>query len=215
MCGRFGLTLTEKVAARFGLDSQQLSFDARYNAAPTQLMPVVVEDGYRVAEMMRWGYEPRWLKEKGGGRPLINARAEKLASAPTFREALLHRRAIVPATHFFEWAGTGRDKVPYVFRLKDGELFGLAGLWFDEGGERRFVVITTEPNELTMPIHNRMPAILRRENENLWLDPDWAEPERLMALLPPYPTGEMEAYPVSGRVNSPRNDSVDLLEPVA
>ena len=96
MCGRFGLTLTEKVAPRFGLESHQLSFDARYNAAPTQLMPVVVEDGSRVAQMMRWGYEPRWLKEKDGGRPLINVRAEKLASARTFREALMHRWAIVP-----------------------------------------------------------------------------------------------------------------------
>ncbi len=102
MCGRFGLMSPSEIAERFALEAQ-LSFDARYNAAPTQQMPVVVEDDSRSAELMRWGYEPRWLKEKGGGRPLINARADKLASAPTFREALLHRRAIVPVTHFFEF----------------------------------------------------------------------------------------------------------------
>ncbi len=215
MCGRFGLTVTEKIAARFGLESHQLSFDARYNAAPTQFMPVVVADGSRVAQMMGWGYEPRWLRDKGGGRPLINARAEKLYSAPTFREALLHRRAIVPATHFFEWAGSGRDKVPHVFCLKDCELFGFAGLWFAEGGEHRFVIITTEPNELTRPVHNRMPAILRREHEEEWLDPDQGDSDRLTALLGPYPAHEMEAYPVSSRVSSATNDSADLLERVS
>ncbi len=213
MCGRFGLMSPSEIAERFALEAQ-LSFDARYNAAPTQKMPVVVEDGSRNLELMRWGYEPRWLKEKGGGRPLINARAEKLESAPTFWEALRERRAIIPATHFFEWAGTGRQKVPYVFRLRDGGLFGFAGLWFEEGGERRFLIVTTEPNELTRPVHNRMPSMLLSEHEEEWLDPDQSEPERLKALLGPYPAREMEAYPVSSRVNSPSNDSPDLLDPV-
>ncbi len=102
-----------------------------------------------------------------------------------------------------------------MFRLKDGELFGLAGLWFGDGSERRFVIITTEPNGVTRPVHNRMPAMLRREHEGLWLDPDRVGPERLMESLGPYPAGEMEAYPVSRRVNSPANDSADLLERVA
>ncbi len=213
MCGRFGLLSPSEISERFALEAQ-LSFDARYNAAPTQKMPVITEDGTRSAQMMRWGYEPRWLKEKGGGRPLINARAEKLESAPTFREALRERRAIIPATHFFEWAGTGRQKVPYVFRLRDGGLFGFAGLWYEEGGERRFLIVTTEPNELTRPVHNRMPAMLLREHEEEWLDSDQSEPERLTALLGPYPAREMEAYPVSSRINSPSNDSPDLLDPV-
>ncbi len=103
---------------------------------------------------MPWGYEPRWLRERGGGRPLINARAETIGTAPTFRDALREYRAIIPATHFIEWRREGHRKTPYVFRLKDGGLFGLAGLWFEDGGERRFVIITTEPNELTSPVHN-------------------------------------------------------------
>jgi putative SOS response-associated peptidase YedK len=128
-------------------------------------------------------------------------------------EAVRARRAIVPASHFFEWAGSGPDKVPYVFRLKDGGLFGFAGLWFEGGGEAKFVIVTTSPNELTRPVHDRMPAMLLPEHEDLWLDPD-QEAGRLTSLLGPYPDAEMEAYPVSARVNSPANDSADLLDPV-
>jgi putative SOS response-associated peptidase YedK len=213
MCGRFGLLAPSEIAERFALVAQ-LSFDARYNAAPTQAMPVVTQNGSRSLGLMRWGYEPRWLKEKGGGKPLINARADKLQSAPTFRDALRSQRAIVPATHFFEWHREGNRKTPYVFRLRGGALFGFAGLWFDEGGERRFLIITTEPNEVTSPVHNRMPAMLLPEHEDAWLAPDQGEPSRLMTLLGPYPAHLMDAFPVSSRVNSPANDTPDLLEPV-
>lgn len=213
MCGRFGLLAPSEIAERFALVAQ-LSFDARYNAAPSQAMPVVTQNGTRSLGLMRWGYEPRWLKEKGGGRPLINARADKLRSAPTFRDALKSQRAIVPATHFFEWHREGNRKTPYVFRLQGGALFGFAGLWFEEGGERRFLIITTEPNEVTRAIHNRMPAMLLPEHEEQWLDPDQVEPATLMTMLAPYPGHLMEAYPVSSRVNSPANDTPDLLEPV-
>ncbi len=214
MCGRFGLLAPSEIAERFAL-VEQLKFDPRHNAAPTQQIPVVVEDGARSLKMMRWGYEPRWLKEKGSGGPLINARAEKVASSPTFKDAFLSRRAIVPATHFFEWGGKGREKAPYLFRLRSGEIFGIAGLWFGEGEERCFVLMTTAPNELTKPIHNRMPVILRREHEDVWLDPDQSETEALLPLLGSYPASEMEAYRVSREVNSARNDSANLLEPVA
>ncbi len=214
MCGRFGLLSPSEISERFALVAQ-LSFDARYNAAPTQRMPVVIEDGVRKVEAMRWGYEPRWLKEKPGGKPLINARADKLTSAPTFRDALRDHRVIIPASHYVEWKRDGNRKTPYVFRLKDGGLFGFAGLWFEEGGERRFVVITTDPNDLTSPIHNRMPAMLLREYEDEWLDPDQSEMDRLTSLLGPYPAGEMEAYAVSARINSAGNDSADLLDRVA
>ena len=213
MCGRFGLLSPSEIAERFALVAQ-LSFDARYNAAPTQMMPVVTQNGSRSLGLMRWGYEPRWLKEKGGGKPLINARADRLDSAPTFRDALRSQRAIVPATHFFEWQREGSRKTPYVFRLKGGELFGFAGLWFQEGGERRFLIITTEPNEVTSPVHNRMPAMLLPEHEDAWLDPDQGESGKLMTLLAPYPAELMEAYVVSSKVNCPANDTSDLLEPV-
>ncbi len=216
MCGRFGVAFPAKIGERFGLEAVQLPLQPRYNLAPTQSAPVLVEgDARRLAEM-RWGHAPRWLREKrGGSRPLINARDDRLASAPTFREALRERRCVVPSSHFFEWAGMGRDKIPYLFQLKGGELFGVAGLWFEEGSERRFVVVTTEPNELTRPVHNRMPAILLSKDEDLWLNPDQVEPELLVALLSPYPVSAMEAFPVSRRVNSPANDSADLLERVA
>ena len=107
MCGRFGVAMPEEIGERFGVGAVQPPLEPRYNLAPTQGAPVVVAGGARRPAGMRWGHEPRWLKEKGAGRPLINARAEKLASAPTFREALLGRRAIIPATHFFEFMWTG------------------------------------------------------------------------------------------------------------
>lgn len=214
MCGRFGVALPGEIGERFSVGVVQLPLEPRYNLAPTQVAPVVLEDGARRLAEMRWGHEPRWLREKGSGRPLINARDDRLATAPTFREALRSHRAIVPASHFFEWKRDGGRKTPYAFRLRDGGLFGFAGLWFEESGEGRFVIITTEPNEVTSPVHNRMPAILLPENEDLWLDPDQGEPETLTALLRPYPAREMEAYPISPRVNSPSNDSPDLLEPV-
>jgi putative SOS response-associated peptidase YedK len=213
VCGRFGVALPEGIAERFGIEAVQLPLEPRYNLAPTQSAPVVLEDGVRRLEGMRWGHEPRWLRERGGGRPLINARDDRLATAPTFREALRFRRAIVPASHFFEWKWDGGRKTPYLFRLRDGGLFGFAGLWFEEAGERRFVIVTTSPSDLTRPVHNRMPAILRPEDEDEWLDTDRSEPERLLALLDPYPADLMEAYPVSSRVNSPANDTPDLLEP--
>jgi putative SOS response-associated peptidase YedK len=162
---------------------------------------------------MRWGHEPRWLREKGG-RSLINARDDRLTSAPTFREALRERRCIVPASYFIVWRREGQRRTPYLFRVRDGGLFGFAGLWFEEGGEGSFVIITTEPNEVTSPVHNRMPAMLLPEHEAAWLDPDRSEPEGLLALLNPYPARLMEAYPVSGRVNSPADDSPGLLERV-
>ena len=214
MCGRFGVALPEEIAARFGVEGIQLPPEPRYNLAPTQEARVVLEDGggRRLAEL-RWGHEPRWLRERGGGRPLINARAETLEAKPTFREALSSRRAIVPSTHFYEWAGSGRGKTPYAFRLKHGGLFGFAGLWFGEGGERRFLIITTEPNAIAKPIHDRMPAILLPEHEDRWLDPDESEPDRLASLLGPYPAREMEAYPVSKAVNRPGVVLADLVLP--
>ena len=160
MCGRFGVALPDEIAARFGVEGIQLPPEPRYNLAPTQEAQVVLEDGggRRLAEL-RWGHEPRWLRERGGG------------------------------------------------------LFGFAGLWFGEGGERSFVIITTEPNEIAKPIHDRMPAILLPEHEDRWLDPDESEPDRLASLLGPYPAREMEAYPVSKAVNRPGVVLADLVLP--
>lgn len=156
MCGRYGLTVTEAIGGRFAVGAVRLPFEPRYNIAPTQRLPVVVENGVRRVEEMRWGHEPKWLGELGAGSPLINARDDRLASALTFREALRERRCIVPASYFIEWVGSrGRGKTPYLLRPVDGGLLGLAGLWFEEPGcGRSYVIVTTSPNELVRPYHN-------------------------------------------------------------
>ncbi len=214
MCGRYGLAVSlEEVAERFGVVQLELSFEPRYNAAPTQTMPVVLEDGERRLAAMRWGYEPEWLRERRG-RPLINARDDRLRESRTFRGALRERRAIVPVTHWYEWAREGNGRVPYVFRGRGGEVLGLAGLYFEDGDERSYVIITTSPNPLAARVHDRMPAVLRREDEEAWLDPDRVEADDLVGLLGPYPEDGLEAYPVSRKVNSPANDSEELLRPV-
>ncbi len=217
MCGRYGLTTVEAIGGRFGVGAVQLPLEPRYNIAPTQRLPVVVEDEARRVEEMRWGLEPRWLRERGAGRPLINARDDRLTSAPTFREALRERRCIIPASYFIEWSGSqGRFKTPYLFRSVDGQLMGLAGLWFEEGGGgRSYVIITTSANKLVRSYHNRMPVALARSEEGLWLDPSQSDPALLTGLLRPYPAVKMEACPMSRRANSPAEDSARLLVPEA
>ncbi len=210
MCGRYGLTASlEEIAERFGAVQLELPIEPRYNAAPSQEMPVVRPDGE--LDLMRWGYSPGWMREQGG-KQLINARAETLFTSRTFKDAATTDRVLVPASFYYEW---DRGRQPYLFRLRDQELFGFAGLRFQEDGEDRFVIVTTSPNELAGRVHDRMPAILRREDEEVWLSPDESDPERLGRTLLPIPSDLMESYPVSRRVNSPSNDSAELVRPVS
>ncbi|MEK7214662.1 MAG: SOS response-associated peptidase, partial [Chloroflexota bacterium] len=173
----------------------------------------------RTGEVMRWGLVPSWAKDPSVGYRMINARAETVGEKPSFRQALLKRRCLVPADGFFEWRGAGKMRVPLRFTLKSGELFAFAGLW--EGwrqpdGEwlHTCTIITTAPNDLVTRIHDRMPVILRRDAEDVWLDPKMIDVALLRGMLVPYPTAEMEARQVSTLVNSPQNDSPECIEPV-
>jgi putative SOS response-associated peptidase YedK len=151
--------------------------------------------------------------------PLINARAETLADKPAFRAALRKRRCIIPADGFYEWQKMAGVKQPVRIMLKSKEPFGFAGLWehwtSPEGEEvLSCVIVTTAANELLKPVHDRMPAILTRQSEAVWLDPKIQEPEKLLPLLKPYPSELMEFYPVSREVNSPAVDKPSIIEPV-
>jgi putative SOS response-associated peptidase YedK len=166
---------------------------------------------------MRWGLIPHWAKEAKVGARMINARAETLTERASFRPLLRTRRCLVPASGFYEWHPT--TKVPHYVHPKDADVFAFAGLhdvWRDPEGEEiaSYTIITTTPNALLAPIHDRMPVILRPADQDAWLDPDETEPEPLLALLKPYPARAMVAYPVSRAVNSPRNDGPELLERV-
>ncbi len=219
MCGRYTVTKTEGLTERFKAEQPQLPITARYNVAPSQVMPVVLRNSPNRVEWLKWGLVPFWSKEPKAGYSTINARAEGIADKPTYRKPIRSQRCIVPADGFYEWQKTGVGKQPYYIQLKDGQLFGFAGLYDiyrDQDGQelKTFTIITTEANELMAPIHNRMPVILRPEDEDLWLDKAVTDPQAVVGLLQPYPAELMVAYPVSKLVNKPENDLPELVRTV-
>ncbi len=225
MCGRYAQTSTlDQLSGRFHARCALDSLRKRYNLAPSQPAPVVVANGDRVLAEYRWGLIPTWAKDPKVGYKMINARAESVAEKPAYRRPFQRQRCLVPATGFFEWQVDPTKppkaaKTPMFIRLASEEPFAFAGLWDvwkdAEGKEiRSFTIITTEPNELVRRIHNRMPAILNRRDEDAWLEPT-AKPEDLTGLLVPYPAAEMTAYAVSPLVNSPRNDTDAVLAPAS
>jgi putative SOS response-associated peptidase YedK len=181
---------------------------------------VLPNDGTNRADFFVWGLIPSWAKDPAIGSRLINARTETLAEKPSFRSAYKYHRCLIFADGFFEWqafSGTS-GKIPHHIRLKSGKPFAFAGLWehwqSPDGSEiKSATIITTSPNELMTPIHNRMPVILQHEAYSRWLDPTPLSPVDLNSLLIPYPAGEMIAYPVSTLVNSPANDLPEVLVP--
>jgi putative SOS response-associated peptidase YedK len=220
MCGRYGFVPGDTFEERFEVEHTQEPLLPSYNVAPGASMPVVVRNSPNRVERMRWGLIPFWAKDPKISYKTINARAETVAASPVFREAFKRRRCLVPASGFYEWQQTERGKLPYFIHLKDMQLFAFAGLydvWKDaEGNElRSYTIITTIPNELLQPIHNRMPVILHPEDEAMWLDPKMNDTKALRHLLNPFPDALMEAYVVSRAVNTPANDMPGLIERVA
>jgi putative SOS response-associated peptidase YedK len=162
------------------------------------------------------GLAPRWLPP-GGSKPPINARAETVASSGLFRGALARTRCLIPATGYYEWRANpeGAGKTPMHIQLTSGEPFAFAGLWVpDKDGRPTATIITTHANELMRSIHHRMPVLLRREDELLWLDPSITEVQAVLPLLQPYESESMSAWPVGRHVNSVANDSPELIVPV-
>jgi putative SOS response-associated peptidase YedK len=223
MCGRYVIEGTTELSERFQL--RQIPADlfpewTTYNAAPTQLLPVIVEDpqGERTALPMQWGLVPRWRRPDGkAGVAPINARAETLDEKPMFRGLVKAKRCIVPASGFYEWRKVDGRKQPFYLTSEDGEAWGLAGLYdltHDENDAAgSFTIITTAANSLVAPLHERMPAILRREDEEEWVSRDVTDPIQVERLLQPYPEDAMRVYAVSADVNSTRNNGPDLIEP--
>ncbi|ALJ00161.1 SOS response-associated peptidase [Rufibacter tibetensis] len=225
MCGRY--TVIPKKKAKETQSSSTVAAilekyqkEPRFNAAPSQLLPVVTSEAPEEVQFFSWGLLPSWAKEKEHGLRPINARTETIMEKSSFKRLLSGKRCLVPADSFYEWKRVGKDKTPYRILMKEEQMFTFAGLWDQwvdkETGEilNTFTVITTEPNELMASIHNRMPAILHLEEERVWLS-NTDDVARLVELLRPYPAEEMKAYPVSALVNSPKNDVPSVLEPVS
>lgn len=225
MCGRYVLEAPEDLSERFHVRQVAFNFRPTFNAAPSQLLPVIVEAAPEVweARLMHWGLIPRW---KNTGKPLpppINARAETVDEKPMFRGLVTRRRCLVPATGFYEWQarGAGERKQPYFIHVRDEPLFAFAGLWDEtkpEGADDEvagsFTIVTTSANEAMSPLHHRMPVILDREDEATWVSTELQEAGAVMPLLRPFPSARIDAFPVSLAVNNVRNDDPDLIEPL-
>lgn len=222
MCGRYSITASPGLLAeRFeaSVSPEVLAQSApRYNAGPSQSLPVVLNEGERQISLLRWGLVPRWSKDASSGYKMINARSETVEEKPSFREAIKKRRCLVLADGFFEWKKTPEGKIPMRITLKSGDPFAFAGLWEtwkDPEGAllRTFTILTTKPNELVSSIHDRMPVMLLPEQEKLWMD-NAAGPETWRSVLLPYPQDLMRAYRVSTRVNSPGNNDPSIIAPM-
>lgn len=221
MCGRF----TQAQIAELDREVFKLlhvpALEPRYNVAPTQPVAVIRERNgtSRQLDLLRWGLIPSWANDPAIGNRLINARAESLTDKPSFREAFERRRCLVPADGFYEWQKTAHGKQPMYVRPMGGGVFALAGLWETWHGPgtgpiESFTIVTTEPNTLLAPIHDRMPAILAAGQYDRWLDPHHHDTQELQRLLGPYPSDRMEVYPVASYVNDPKNDGPACIEPV-
>ena len=219
MCGRYSLAsdldgLDDRFSFRGGL---QGPLKPRFNIAPTQEVLTVVNNGTgNVPRMMKWGLIPFWAKDPSIGSRMINARAETVVEKPSFRNAFKSRRCLIVADGFYEWRKEGKLKTPMRIVLRSGQPFGFAGLWetwrSPEGQPvQSCTIITTIPNTVMEPIHNRMPVILTREAEAEWLDHDESDTGSLRELLVPYPPDDMEVYEISALVNSPKNDVPDII----
>jgi len=220
MCGRFthpgdlgrigdllpGLEITSEIAERF-------------NVAPSQGVPVVLNDGQRRLRFANWGLVPFWAKDPAIGNRMINARAETVHEKPAFRGLLKTRRCLILADGFYEWgkpAGSA-TKVPVYFRLRGGQPFFFAGLWDSwKGADEPLTtctIITTTANDLVRPVHHRMPVILPADRLDAWIEPGEQPVEALRGMLEPLDPSLMQAYAVSRIVNSPANDSPVCREP--
>jgi putative SOS response-associated peptidase YedK len=217
MCGRYSFAPDLKIVnEHYNITVNDNKIDSNYNCAPTQLLPVISNEEPGIMSLFRWGLIPFWAKDKSIGNKLINARAETIAEKPSFRTSFKRRRCLIPADAFYEWRKdeNTKKKIPYRIFLKDQPLFSMAGIWDEwkspEGESvNSFSIITTSPNELMVEIHNRMPMILPKDLEKIWLESN--DQKLLLEMLQPYPAKLMDAYRISDLVNSPRNNSEEIV----
>jgi putative SOS response-associated peptidase YedK len=217
MCGRYTIVITiDELMRHYMIEIPTNRYHTpRYNVAPGQMVMAVISDGEknRLGEL-KWGLIPSWAKDEKIGYKMINARAETITEKPAYRNSFQQRRCLIPADGFYEWRKS--DKQPFRITLKSEQIFSMAGLydtWIAPDGTKisSCTIITTDPNELMMDIHDRMPMILSREDEQKWLDKHQTA-ENLKKILKPFPVNDMIAYPVSKIVGNVKNDSLECIE---
>jgi putative SOS response-associated peptidase YedK len=220
MCGRFTLIDLSQFTDLFPwIRPPEQQFQPRYNIAPSQAVPAVVNHLQPTVDFFQWGLVPSWAKDPAIGGRMINARAESLAEKPAFKTSLRRRRCIIPASGFYEWRkNPDKTKTPMYITRKDGHPMGLAGLWDiwhdPTGGELpTCTIITTAPNELMAVVHDRMPLILPESHYRFWLTSEEMKPQDLQPLLVPFPADALQMRPVSRAVNSPKTDTPECIRP--
>ena len=219
MCGRYTMfTRAEALEERFRAQIASEDTAPTYNAAASQAQLAILSDNPQTIVRAAWGFVPEWADKKPEVKPVINARAESIATKPFFRAAFKKQRCLVLADGFYEWRRTKDGKRPYRITLKTEEPFAFAGLWstvHDRAGNAHttFAIITTEANALVAQIHNRMPVILQEQVEEDWLNPQLPL-EDAQAMLVPFPAERMTAYEVSPKVNSPAHNTPDVMDRV-
>jgi len=216
MCGRYSLSKNkEELQDRFGAEMMS-EFKPRFNIAPTQLVPVITSQSPKGFSFFYWGITPDFGKNRPVSQKLINAKSETISEKVSFKNSYQKRRCIIPADGFYEWKSLGKKtKIPYRFTLREDEIFSFAGIWEEfestEGEiQHTFVILTTSPNNSVKEIHDRMPVILTRETEKIWLN-NYSSHEDLSPILAPFSADAMLSYTVSPLVNSPSNDSSALI----
>jgi len=215
MCGRIDLhNSVEELAERFGADiAEGTLFNPGYNFAPTEALPVILpyENG-RLITLQRWGMIPF----SKGQPPLFNARSDKLMELGRYRVGIEKRRCVIPISGFYEWKRVGKDRIPYHIHALDRDIVGLAGFW--EGPNNRVegrscTVITTDASEILSPMYHRMPVILTREAEEIWLDPEVVNVDELVSLMQPYADNLTGFAQVGPAVNKAANKGPECLTP--
>ena len=206
------------IGERFQVVQSLFNPPVNYNVAPTSTVPVVrLDEGGRVLDGFRWGVVAFWAKDIKEGLRAVNARSETAASKPTFRDAFKRRRCLIPVSGYYEWQKTLTGKQPFNIHLPEYAPFAFAGLWSEwngpEGPVRSCTILTTEPNGQLAGIHNRMPVILLRHSESVWLDPT-LPPAQAQALLRSYPEGELMATEVHRRVGRVGYKEPDCIAPL-
>ena len=221
MCGRLiQITAGESLAERFELPAIP-AVTPRYNLAPSQLVSVIrmAAEGQREWVALRWGLVPAWSPEPRTAYSTFNARAETVADKPTYRHAFRRRRCLIPADGFYEWRTVGKHKQPYCIAPSDGAPFAFAGLWErweqDETVVESCTIVITTANATITPLHDRMPVILARADEALWLDPALTDPAILQPLLVPCAPERLRVWPVGTAVNRPGSEGSDLMAPLS
>lgn len=215
MCGRYVLKASPAALQQaFGLESMPDALEPRYNLAPLQAAPIILQGEPRALQLGRWGLLPHWAKDTRVASRLINARAETLTTRTAFKPLVARHRCVVPCDGFYEWRHEGRASEPHFIHAADGGLLAMAGLWSrwrsGEGAEvLTFTIITTAPNALVRPLHNRMPALLDDVGRATWLE---GETDDALALLGPWVGRPLAEHAVSTRVNAVGADDAACIE---